>query len=93
MISYKTIKLNQDDKITCEFYPTYFIVKITINNSILTLNRDHSEYKNTLQDLKIDANLSNHQIKKLNYWHYKNYNKLNPPKEYTTKYGRKIIYN
>ena len=82
MSSYKTIKVN-DFNIKFTFDTNY--VRIQINDTAEFI-RYHNEFINTLQDL----NLPNSQNKKIRYWFHKNYKKLYPNQEYTTRYGRKI---
>jgi len=82
MVSYKTIKLN-DDIIQFNFYNDY--VKITIN-STSEYTRYHNEFLETL----CQFNIPQYQLKKIRYWYYKNYKRIYPIQEYTTRYGRKI---
>ena len=84
MVSYKTIKLNDNTTIKFNFDPN--CVKIQINNTTEYI-RYHNEFIQTLSEL----NLSNFQSKKVRIWYYKNYKKMYPTQEYTTRYGRKII--
>jgi hypothetical protein len=91
MVSSKTIKFNSDDKITLKFYGSYITIDIIINQISTTMLRTHNEYNDTINEIKVDLNLTNHQIKKINYWYHNNYKKLYPQKEYITAYGRKVI--
>ena len=83
MISFKTIKLN--DTTTIKFKFEMNNVKIQIND-MNEYVRYHNEFIQTLSEL----NLSNFQLKKVRYWYHKNYKKIFPNNEYTTRYGRVI---
>jgi len=91
MISKKTIKLSENNKITFIFYKICFTIHVCINNITTTIMRDHSDYNQILSELKNDYNLDDHLILLVDKWFDKNYKKLYPNKQYVTKYGRLII--
>ena len=89
MVSSKTIKVNENTKITFKFYSHIF----TFETDTIHMTRDHTNFNTTLLELKNDFNLSNYQCKQIRYWYNKNYTKLYPSIEYTNKYGRIIKLN
>jgi len=88
--SYKTIHLTENDSI--KFIYINDTIHIYINTLNIHLVRNQSDFKNTLEQLKNDYNINDNNIKLITNWFDKNYIKLNPNKEYITKFGRKIIY-
>jgi hypothetical protein len=90
MISNKKIKLSDTSFIQFCFDDNYITIQIYDNNISVSVIRDHDDFTNILADLKSNLHLSNTNIKKINYWFYKNYKKIHPQSEYTTRYGRKI---
>jgi len=88
MISIKTLKLNEDDRIVFNFTETHITIKIIINDTINNLSRFHNEFNDTLNELPLNI----FQSKKIRYWYYKNYKRIFPKQDYTTKYGRIIHY-
>ena len=93
MVSTKTLKLNDTDKITFNFIDIGIIIYISINETISQSSCDYDDFNNRLNELKLNLSINNHKCKQIRYWFYKNYKKVNPLNEYTTKYGRKINLN
>jgi len=92
MISNKNIKINDTTILSFQFNDNYVIIQIHTNDTYIELIKDHNEFNTTITELKNDFNITNINIKKINYWFYKNYKKIYPTSEYTTRYGRKIIF-
>jgi len=91
MTSKKTIKLDDEiNQITFTFYKIVINISIIINNNTQDIIIDHSEFEQKLSELKNDYVINDHKIHLIQKWFNKNYKKLYPTTEYTTKYGRKI---
>ena len=91
MISKKTIKINDDTIIIFTFYKIVINIDIYIHTTVNNILRSHSEFQQTLTDLQNDYPINSHQIVLIQKWYEKNYKKIYPITDYTTKYGRKII--
>jgi hypothetical protein len=87
MVSHKTIKVNDTTTIIFNFENDYIRIQITDNNLITEYIRYHNEFNDSLSQF----NLTNLQSKKVRYWFHKNYKRMFPNQEYTSRYGRKII--
>jgi len=93
MISKKTIQINNIPHCTIvfAFYKICINIHITnTNNSKTTILRLHNEFNDTLSELKNDYSINDHQISLVQKWYDKNYKKIYPVQEYTTRYGRII---
>jgi hypothetical protein len=90
MTSFKTIKLNDDNKIIFKFYNSEITIDIYLIDSEVHMSKSHEEFNNVLSELKSNLNITNHKIKLVKYWYYKNYKKICPSTSYITKYGRII---
>lgn len=93
MISKKTIHIDNlpHSTIVFTFYKICINIDITnINNNVTTILRLHNEFNDTLSELKNDYSVNDHQILLVQKWYDKNYKKVYPVQEYTTRYGRKI---
>ena len=92
MPSKKTIKLDTDDLTSNTITFTFYIVVIHINIHINNINNtriiSHTEFNQTLSELKTDYIINDHTIHLIQKWYDKNYKKLHPNTEYVTKYGR-----
>jgi hypothetical protein len=93
MFSIKTLKLNENDTVLFKFNDKTITIKFLINNTENELVRHHHEFNDSLNDLKSELSITNFQIKKIRYWFHKNYKKIYPIQEYTTKYGRTTTIN
>ena len=90
MTSSKTIKLSDNRKITFKFYYENFTIDMYLINTHIHLLRSHSDFNNTLNELNVDLDITNHKLKLIRYWHNKNYKKIYPNQEYITKSGRTV---
>jgi len=88
MVSHKTIKLNDTTNIKFTFDNECVRIEI-IDNTIIT--SEYVRYHNEFNDSLSQFNLTNFQNKKVRFWFYKNYKRMFPTQEYTSRYGRKII--
>lgn len=88
MHSHKTLYLN-DTFIKFIFDDTKIQIEISINDNIEIINRPHTQFIDTFNELITEYNISNHSAKLIKIWFNKNQRKLLPIKEYTTRYGRK----
>jgi hypothetical protein len=86
MTSHKTIKVNNTAIIKFNFENDYVRIQITDQNLITEYIRYHNEFNDSLSQF----NLTNLQLKKVKYWFHKNYKRIFPNREYTSRYGRKI---
>jgi GTP cyclohydrolase FolE2 len=90
MTSFKTIKIDDDNKVIFKFYNDVFTVDIYLTNSYVHMSKNHNEFNNVINELKSNLNLTNHKIKLVKFWYHKNYKKNFSSVTYVTKYGRVI---
>jgi hypothetical protein len=90
MISFKTIKLDDNNKIIFKFYEDLFTVDIDLIDSKIHMTKNHDEFNNIIIELKSNFNIDSHKIKLIRFWYNKNYKKIFPLVTYVTKYGRTI---
>ena len=90
MISKKTIKLSDNDKIIFTFYKIIINIDVHIHTTVHNILRAHSEFADTLDELQNQYAIDSHQVELIQKWYEKNYNKIYPVTNYITKYGRKI---
>ena len=92
MLSYKTIKLEDDTQIMFKFYIDHLIININTIDTSIELCKTHDEFSTILSELKNNFSISNHYIRLVKFWFNKNNKKYFPSVSYTTKYGRTINY-
>jgi hypothetical protein len=90
MTSFKTIKLSDDNRIIFKFYNSEITIDLYLIDSEIHISKSHEEFNNVLNELKSNLNITNHKIKLVKYWYYKNYKKIYPSVSYVTKFGRLI---
>jgi len=90
MASIKTIKLDNNNIIIFKFYNNVFTVDINLIDSYVHMTKNHDEFNDVINELKINFNINNHKIKLVRYWYNNNYKKIFPVNTYVTRYGRII---
>ena len=91
MVSIKTIKLNEQDKIIFRFLEFSILITISLNEQITELSCDLDDFNDKLNELKMNLIINLHKYKQIRYWFNKNYKKINSYQEYITRYGRKTV--
>ena len=92
MKSIKKIYLNHNNTILFIHHNDVIQIIITIDSNIRKLIHNDIDFINIIEILQEEYNINVHIINLIIKWYHKNMNKYNPIKEYTTRYGRVIVY-